>query len=529
MKTRREFLAGSIATAAAAAVTLPELAFARPGAAVPVSAAHAEPMAFSTASEIAAAIRARQVSALEVVEMYLGRIARLNPQLNAICTLTADDARARARLADQAIARGESWGPLHGVPLVIKDCFETAGVRTTAGFPPLDDYVPQRDAVTVARLRRAGAIFLGKSNVPTLAMDWQTRNPIFGVTNNPWDTARTPGGSTGGGAAAVAAGLAALELGSDIGGSIRMPAHFCGICGLKPTEGRVSGRGHIPEVPGYPPSVRHMGCFGPLARSVADLELALGVLVGEGADWEGAPVPVAPAPRRPLASLQIEWTDAFGGVPVTAATREALAKLAAELDRRGARVHRADTSGYDFDQIWETWAELVMIEVSGAVPEEVMAQFSAGVEQAAAAGLGEVPVVRAWRRLRQETVTARRYAEVLARRDAIVAAADEIFATCDAVLCPVASAPAVPHTPAEQVTIAVDGTPVAYWMAMGGYAMPFNLTGNPVVVVPMGTSPEGLPIGVQIVGRRWRDMELLAVARAISEVLPPVPRPPSAL
>jgi amidase len=525
MTTRRDFLAAGLAAVATAGLPETLRAAAAPaprGAARPAS----DDTAFATAGELAAWIRARRVSSLELTEMYLERIARLNPQINALCTVAAEEARECARLSDRATGRGESRGPLHGVPIVVKDCFESAGVRTTAGFPPLADYVPERDAVAVARLRAAGAVLLGKTNVPTLAMDWQTRNPIFGVTNNPWDTTRTPGGSTGGGAAAVAAGLAPLELGSDIGGSIRLPAHFCGVCGLKPTEGRVSGRGHIPEMPGYPRSVRHMGCFGPIARSVDDLELALGVLVGEGADWEGAPVPAAPAPRRTVASLRILWADDFGGVPVSAATREALARLAAELDRGGAQVSAGDPSAYDFDEIWQTWAELVMIEIAGAVPEEVMTQFAAGIEQAAAAGLGEVPVVRAWRRLGLETITARRYAEVLARRDRIVAMADELFASCDAVLCPVASTPAVPHIPPEQMTIDVEGAPVAYWMALGGYSMPFNLTGNPVVVVPMGTSPEGLPIGVQIVGRRWRDLELLAVARAISEALPPVPRPP---
>lgn len=525
MTTRREFLATSVAAVAAA--SLPE---AVPASAVPARNPRLETdadVAFATAEELAARIRARRLSSLELVELYLARIERLNPQINAICTLAADAARARARQADSATARGESWGLLHGVPVVIKDTFEAAGLRTTAGFPPLAGYVPQRDAVTVARLREAGAVILGKTNVPTLAMDWQTHNPIFGVTNNPWDPARTPGGSTGGGAAAVAAAMAPLELGSDIGGSIRVPAHFCGICGLKPTEGRISGHGHIPEVPGFPPAIRHMGCFGPLARSVADLELAFGVLAGDGTDWEGAPVPVAPAPRRTLASLRVEWSDDFGGVPVTAATREALAKLAAELDRRGARVRRGDTAAYDFPMVWETWAELVMMEIAAAVPDEVVAHFGAQLEQAAAAGLGEVPVVRAWRRVLSAPFTMRRYAEVLARRDRIVAAADEIFAACDAVLCPVSATPAIPHV-AGPPMVDVDGTAVSYWMAVGAYAAPFNLTGNPVVVVPMGMSPEGLPIGVQMVGRRWRDMELLAVARAISEALPPPPRPPLA-
>ena len=205
---------------------------------------------FASAQEVAAAIRDRRVSAVEMVDAYLARIARHNPALNAIVTLDEETAHARALEADAALARGENWGPLHGVPVTIKDSFATAGLRTTSGFAPLGNYVPAVDATVVARLRAAGAIVLGKTNLPMLVHGFQSDNAIFGRSNNPWDLERTPGGSTGGGAAALAAGLTALEVGSDYGGSVRIPAHYCGVYSLKPTEHRVPTFGHIPDLPG---------------------------------------------------------------------------------------------------------------------------------------------------------------------------------------------------------------------------------------------------------------------------------------
>src|SRR5882724_3068833 len=208
---------------------------------------------FASALAAARAIRRGDVSSVELTTHLLGRIQQFNPKINAIVTLTAEAALERARAADEARARGEWWGPFHGVPCTVKDTFEVAGVTTTAGLPTLKSHVPARDAVVVARLRRAGAVVLGKTNVPPAAADWQSYNEVFGVSNNPWDLARTPGGSTGGGAAALAAGLTYLEPGSDLGGSIRVPAHFCGVYGHKPTLGVVPLRGHIPPPPGGPP------------------------------------------------------------------------------------------------------------------------------------------------------------------------------------------------------------------------------------------------------------------------------------
>src|SRR5918997_4917821 len=242
---------------------------------------------FSSANEIAAAIRLRRVSSSEVLDLYLARIAKHNKALNAVVTLDEAGAKARAKHADKALARGELWGPLHGVPMTIKDALETADLRTTGGHPPLSNHVPKKDATAVARLRAAAAVLIGKTNVPPLSADGRADNPIFGRTNNPWNLERTPGGSTGGGAAAVSAGLSAFDVGSDLAASVRMPAHWCGLFGLKPTERRVPNTGHIPEVPGMPRAVRHMNVLGPLARSVEDLELMLGIIAGaDGHDWE---------------------------------------------------------------------------------------------------------------------------------------------------------------------------------------------------------------------------------------------------
>ncbi len=272
------------------------------------------------ATHLAAAIRNREMSAVEVVEACLARIAQHNPALNAVVTLDDEGAIEQARACDLALAAGEYAGPLAGVPVLLKDCHETAGMRTTAGSPLLAGYVPERDGTVARRMRQAGAIVLGKTNVSELLADLQTDNPVFGRTNNPWDLARTPGGSSGGAAAAVAAGLAPLDIGSDIGGSIRVPAHCCGIFGLKPTELRVSNAGHIPDLPGNVRTTRVMNCIGPLARSLDDLDLALRVIAGpDVAEPDVPPVPL-PALSPPRSTGWGRGRAAFPGLPADAAT-----------------------------------------------------------------------------------------------------------------------------------------------------------------------------------------------------------------
>ena len=471
-----------------------------------------EPMIdpFSTAMELAAAIRTRRLSAAELVELYLSRIEKYNPVINAVCTLDASGARARAKQADLALARGEAWGALHGVPMTIKDALETAGLRTTGGHPPLKDYVPERDATAVARLRAAGAILLGKSNVPPLSADYRADNPIFGRTNNPWNLERTPGGSTGGGAAAVAAGLSAFDVGSDLAGSVRTPAHFCGLFGLKPTERRVPNTGHIPELPGLPRAVRHMNVLGPLARSVGDLTLILKIISGtDETEWDVPPVAWQEPQDQPLASVRIAWSADFNGVPVTADTQQAMHKLAGQLARAGCVVDERNPDGFDFEVAWETWGAVAIAERSATGAEraaERVAALNATLGEGWAVARGSAKGVRA---------TIADYAGFLEKRDALIGTLEKFFGGWDVFLCPVTVSPAIPHLPFG-TPIDVGGATVPYFIAGTAYTCPFNLTGNPVVVLPLARSKDGLPIGVQLVGRRWSDPALLALAEKIS-------------
>ena len=475
---------------------------------------------FRTATELAEIIREKTAPAVEVLEAHLQQIAKHNPALNAIVTPNEEEARQRAREADAALAQEEVWGPLHGVPVTIKDVFETAGLRTTSSFKPLADYVPQHDATAVARLRAAGAILLGKTNMPTLALDAQSDSPLFGRANNPWNTAYTPGGSTGGGAASVAAGLSPLEIGSDIAGSVRIPAHFCGVFSLKPSEHRVSLAGHIPEPPGAPRGVRHMGVVGPLARSVADLRLALSVVAGEdGRSWEVPPVPLQPVTKRSLEEYRIAWSDDFGGAPLMRDARAALEATAEGLAQAGCHVERLNPPGFDFEVAWQTWGELLGAEIGAGMDR--LPRFLTGMQ------FRMMPDRSILKKgfLRGLGLDLHGYAQVLTRRDGLISTLERFLSGWDAWLCPVTVGTAFPHCKMGQ-PIEVDGQPVPYFVANLSHTTVFSMTGNPVVVLPAGQSGQGLPIGIQVVGRRWRDMALLAVAEAITEVTGPFRPPP---
>jgi amidase len=487
-------------------------------------------LTFLTANQLASLIRQRKVSSQEVLQAHLNHIAMHNPTLNAIVTLDDEQARRRSVEADQALARGEIWGSLHGVPVTVKDVFETAGLRTTSSFRPLASYVPKQDATVVARLRQAGAIIMGKTTTPELAGDEQTNNPLFGRTNNPWDLGRTPGGSSGGSAAAVASGMSPLDIGSDIGGSLRNPAHFCGIFSLKPSDCRVPFTGHIPPPPGSKGRglLRYFLTPGPLARSVEDLRLALTIIVGpDERQWEVPPVPLAPPPARELRALRFAWSDDFG-LPVSSEIRAALADLAAELARSGCRVERRDPSEFDYAQalqVYELLKEAALTVRSSplGLPRFAWRALSEAIPRSN-------PVSRGL--LRGAGANLKDYAAALSQRDAFIARLEHFLADWDAWLCPVAALPAYPHlqsrNPIQQMrgTVAVDGHKLPYLMATGVYTGLFNLTGNPVVVLPLAHTRAGLPIGVQVVGRRWDDMALLAVAEQLTYVTGQFQPPP---
>ncbi|MDQ6804312.1 MAG: amidase family protein, partial [Actinomycetota bacterium] len=419
-----------------------------------------------------------------------------NPALNAVVTLDAVAARRRAMEADAALARGEVWGPLHGLPVTLKDAHSTAGMRTTAGYPPLADYVPERDGTVAGLLRGAGAIIMGKTNVSLLMRDIQSDNPVFGRANNPWNLERTPGGSSGGAAAALAAGLTPLDIGSDLAGSIRIPAAFCGVYGLKPTEHRVSLAGHIAAPPGTPRTDRILWATGPLARSVDDLALAFRAIARPVPESpEVPPVSIPNLPRPELSDLRIAWAPAFPGLPVAGAIRSALHGLAADLARRGARVEER-LPDLDF-------AEQDRLRYRLAQTMSAVAQDDEG-----------------------EPMSLPDYLDALDRRDAYIAEWERLFADWDVLICPATATTAFAHTPTE-TPVPLDGEPVAYWLNTA-YCRPFNFTGHPVVAIPVGLDPDGLPIGVQIVGHRWLDERLLAAAARIAEVAGPFRRPPIA-
>ncbi len=449
---------------------------------------------FASATQLAAAIREKQISAVEVLEVHVSQIDAHNSTLNAVVTLDVERALERALEADIALTRGEVWGPLHGVPFTLKDAFATAGMRTTTGFPPLD-HVPHEDSTVAARLKAAGGILMGKTNVATMLADYQTDNPIFGRTNNPWNVERTPGGSSGGAAAAVASGMTPFDIGTDLSGSIRIPAHFCGIFGLKPTEQRVSLAGLIP---GLPPvrSVRIMSCIGPLARTAEDLALLYSLIAGpDGRDTEVRPMPIAEVSPLELKQLRVAVAPTFPGIPVASYMRDAIEELARQLTPLCATVEEAKLPELDFMQDLMSAGALIGMITGVFQPEE-----------------------------QDRPITLAHYLEALHRRDQSIIAWEQFFQLWDVLLCPPSSVTAFPHCEPGTM-LHVDGQEVAYW-AVSSHTTLFNYTGHPAIVLPYQRDRDGLPIGVQIVGKRWNESPLLAAAKALAAVTGAFQRPP---
>ncbi|KAB8333194.1 amidase [Scytonema tolypothrichoides VB-61278] len=486
-------------------------------------------LVFTPAHKLAGMIREREVSAVEVLDAHLRHIVKYNTKLNAICTLDEERARQRAKQADEALARGENWGVLHGVPITIKDIFETAGLRTTAGYKPLKDYIPKQDATAVARLRAAGAIIVGKTNPAELASDYQSTNDLFPRVNNPWNLDYTAGGSSGGSAAAVAAGLSPLDLGSDIAGSIRQPAHLCGVFGLKPTDRRVSTAGHIPEVPGMPRCIRQMLTAGPFARSIEDLTLCLQLIAGSDLRQPEIP-PVGldtPVPQS-LQALRIAWTDGFPGFTVSSEIRLAMQAVANTLAQTGVHIESWVPPGFDFAgalQLYNVvvaytmlYSQPVNLDALGKTISVMFREWTQGDRSLRSlySITGVLPTFL--------NPTMKGYFQALQERDRLIAQMEEELLQWDVWLCPVAMTTAFTHRPKGEA-VEVDGKKVPYFMASGAYTMLFSLTGHPVVVIPIGQTQDGLTIGMQIVGKRWGEMELLAIATELNKVIGNFQRP----
>jgi len=487
-------------------------------------------LVFAPADQIAQMIRDRKISAVEVLDAYLTQIAQHNSKLNAICTWDEDNARARAKLADEALFRGESWGELHGVPITIKDIFETAGLRTTAGYIPLKDYVPLQDATVVAKLRAAGAVILGKTNMAELAGDYQSTNSLFPRVNNPWNLDYTPGGSSGGSAAAVAAGLSPLDLGNDIAGSVRQPAHFCGVYGLKPTDRRISTAGQIPEVPGMPICLRQMMTVGCFARSLEDIRLCFSLIAGTDLRRPDVPpVPLDTFDTKVLQNLKIAWIDEWIEVPVATDIRAAMQKVAQTLAQAGIQIERWIPQAFDLSKTINLYTRVAVYINNYAQPKDRynIRRSLELIWRTATQGDRKLRKLGNFSSFLPELLnpSLKGYFEALTERDCFTAQIDEALEPWDVWLTPVAATPAFTHRPAWSA-VDVDGTAYPHGVANGAYTMPFNLSGHPAIVIPVGQTQNGLPIGIQIIGKRWREMELLTTAREIDKIVGGFQRPP---
>jgi amidase len=477
---------------------------------------------YRSAGELLGALRRRELGSRELLEHQLARIERLNPGLNAVVTLDLERARAAADRADRAFAKGESLGPLHGLPMTVKDTFETAGLRTTCGVPELSQHVPRTDAVAVARLRAAGAVVFGKTNTALWAGDWQTTNPIFGTTHNPWDRTRTPGGSSGGSAVALAAGFTPLELGGDIGGSIRVPAHCCGVFGHKSSHGLVPQRGYIPGPPG---TLREedLAVIGPLARSVDDLELALDVLAGPLPELAHAvTLRLPPARADGLAGFRAAaWFDE-SGCPLDAEMRGLLERAADTLTKAGARIDREARPAIDFREAVDTYVALLMPIMSLTLPDELARQLAAGGEQVPAEAPGLLAVSA-----RAYAARHRDWLRTHERREGIRARWREFFRDFDVLLCPVMLTPAFPLDASEFSSrrIQVNGEDRSYLEHVQWPGL-ITLALLPATVIPVGRTAGGLPVGVQVVGPYLEDRTPLAFARAAERALGGFTPPP---
>jgi amidase len=521
-QTRRELLLGAGACAASIAAG---------GVSSPVAAQ--EPAApeiadsawdYRSATDLVAALRERRVSALELADRAIARIEALDSRINAVPVRDFERARAAARAADAALARGER-SALLGVPVTVKESFNVAGLPTSWGDPRFRRFMPKEDALAVSRLKQAGAVILGKTNVPQWLSDWQSYNGVYGTTNNPFDPCRTPGGSSGGSAAALAAGFGALSLGSDMGGSLREPAHYCGVYAHKPTEGLVPRRGHARPETAPLPEEHDLAVVGPMARSAADLASALDVVAGPDEMTAGVGYRLALAPPRHdrLSDFRALVIDAHPLGPSSHIVREALARLAERLAKGGASVSDKRALAPDLAQATRLQARLLSAYWGAGLS-------FAGYEKLfrAAAAFSPRDHSLAAERARGAVLTFREWRGAEAERAELRRKWRDLFRDFDVVLCPAAPTTAFPHdhsTPLEARRARVDGKLYSYLDIHTIWAAPATIAGLPATVAPIDHDGSGLPIGVQIIGPYLEDRTTIGFAmlleRAFGGFTPP--------
>jgi amidase len=471
----------------------------------------ASPVYWSATKQMEA-LRRRRISAVELLDCAVQRIERLDGRINAVVVRDFERARAAAHAADDSLKLGDHR-PLLGIPMTVKESFNVAGLPTTWGFPEAKNFVPAEDAVAVQRLKAAGAIIIGKTNVPVAISDWQSFNALYGTTNNPWDVSRSPGGSSGGSAAALAAGFVPLEIGSDLRGSLRVPAHYCGVHGHKPTHGIIPLRGHVPPGAEAVPIKPDLAVAGPLARCAADLDLAMDVLAGPDDDERaGFNLNLPAAQQQRLQDFRVLIVREHPLIPLSAETGDALNQMADQLTRAGAKVSGESTLLPDLEQTASTYTKLFLSFAAANWPAEIYDRCKIRVTTTPANIDG--PSIR------------RARAAVLSHRDWIVADRIranlrqrwlDLFRAFDVVLCPTMPTPAPAHDhlrDQEARRILVDSTEMHYedqdpWLTIA------SLSGLPSTVAPITRTKSGLPIGMQILGPCLGDRTTIAFAGLI--------------
>ncbi|MEU5398161.1 amidase [Streptomyces sp. NPDC005963] len=469
---------------------------------------------FQTAEELVTALRAGEVTSVELTDEAIARIERYDKVINAICVPDFDRARAAARSADQARARGEVR-PLLGVPVTVKESYNIAGLPTTWGMPQHRDYIPAEDAVQVSRLKAAGAVVLGKTNVPLGLQDGQSFNEIYGTTNNPWDHDRTPGGSSGGSAAALASGFGALSIGSDLAGSLRTPAHYCGIYAHKPTLGLAATRGMVPPPAPALPADADLAVVGPMARSARDLALLLDVMAGPDPLTLGKAyhVTLPPARHERLGDFRVLVVDEHPLIPTGSAVRAGVNRVADALVDGGARVERHTPLLPDLTEAAVLYTLLLFSGSVARFPVDAYEQL-----RARAAALSADDQSLDATRLRGMVLSHRDWVEANSRRELHRHGWRRLFAEFDAVVCPITPTPAFPHD---------DNNPLERRMDIEGVGYPYfdqliwaglaTMPGLPATAVPAGRSPEGLPVGVQLIGPAFEDRTPLRLAELLEQ------------
>ena len=479
-------------------------------------------VAFLPARQLAERIRKKQLTSLEATDLFIGRIEARDTDINAVVVRDFERARDDARERDRQLARGDGVGPLHGVPMTIKEQYHRAGLPTTFGYPELARNVPTWDSDMATSLQAAGAVIIGKTNVPLGGADFQTYNDLYGTTNNPWDRSRTPGGSSGGSAAALAAGFTPLEAGSDIAGSIRNPAHFCGVYGHKPTWGIVSQRGHTPVLKHPTPDVDLVVC-GPLARTPEDLALALRVVAGQSV-WNSGWRLDLPAPTQTrLDEFRVAVWPSDDMAPVDDEIADRVRMVAQALRDAGATVSEVARPDIDLQQSHETYQNLSYSVVFASVPPEEYERNRREAERYPASDRSDRAVSA-----RSMVLSHADWIRADARRGRLRLRWAEFFRDWDILICPQMAVPAFEHdhtTPIEERTVPVNGEPQPYWKQAfwsGLVTAPYL----PSTVFPTGLSRQGLPIGLQAVGGAYQDYRTIDFTRLLAREIGGFQRPP---